>query len=125
MDALESMAGVLVLFTKMYLYPLTLVSFVVWVAHTWFALSNMTSFECGKGSRHIDYLRGTQDCDLPFSQGCDGNLRLFCCFRDTACNALTGKKAWIPILWKPPGKIVRDSEDWWENPWQNKYYSCC
>lgn len=34
-------------------------------------------------------------------------------------------KDWRPIRWERSGEIVRDSEDWWENPWQNKYYSCC
>ena len=28
----------------------------------------MTTFKCGKGSTHIDYLSGTQDMDIPFSK---------------------------------------------------------
>lgn len=32
---------------------------------------------------------------------------------------------WTPILWKPPGRIIRDSPDWWNHPLQNKYWSCC
>lgn len=57
-----------VLAIKAYLYPLTFISLVLWFTHSWLALSNVTSFECGKGSRHIDYLRGTKLCDIPFSK---------------------------------------------------------
>lgn len=32
------------------------------------ALANLTSFECAKGPERVWYLRGTRDCDLPFSQ---------------------------------------------------------
>jgi len=32
------------------------------------ALVNMTTFKCGKGSTHIDYLSGTQDMDILFSK---------------------------------------------------------
>lgn len=56
-----------ILAVKAYLYPLTFISLILWFTHTWLALSNVTSFECGKGSRHIDYLRGTKFCDKPFS----------------------------------------------------------
>jgi hypothetical protein len=110
---------------KCFLYPLTLISTIVWSMHTMFALTNLTTFECGKGPRRIDYLRGTQATDLPFSRGLDANLRLFCCQRDASLTFLTGAAKWNPILWEAPGKIVRDSEDWWEHPWQNKYWSCC
>jgi hypothetical protein len=33
--------------------------------------------------------------------------------------------AWMPTLWKMPRSIDRESEDWWNHPWQNKYWSCC
>jgi hypothetical protein len=33
--------------------------------------------------------------------------------------------AWMPTLWKMPTSIDRESEDWWNHPWQNKYWSCC
>eukprot|EP00542_Grammatophora_oceanica_P016728 CAMPEP_0194034674 /NCGR_PEP_ID=MMETSP0009_2-20130614/7099_1 /TAXON_ID=210454 /ORGANISM="Grammatophora oceanica, Strain CCMP 410" /LENGTH=395 /DNA_ID=CAMNT_0038675701 /DNA_START=79 /DNA_END=1263 /DNA_ORIENTATION=+ len=112
----------LVLMSKLYLYSLTAVALVMWGSHTLFAFTNMTTFECGKSSEHIDYLRGTKVTDVPFSRGCDQNLLLFCCQRDGSCEMLAGKQHWKPILWQTPGKIVRDSEDWWENPWQNKYW---
>jgi hypothetical protein len=32
---------------------------------------------------------------------------------------------WTPILWKPIGTIVNDSDDWQNNLWSNKYWSCC
>lgn len=57
-----------VLAIKVYLYPLTFISLILWFSHSWFALCNVTTFECGKGSRHIDYLSGTKLCDTPFSR---------------------------------------------------------
>jgi hypothetical protein len=58
--------------------------------------------------------------DLPFSQSrCDRNLLTFC-RRDASF-----QREWRPTVWQPPGPIVRDSEKWWEHPWQNKYWSCC
>mmetsp|Transcript_26115 Transcript_26115/g.60642 ORF Transcript_26115/g.60642 Transcript_26115/m.60642 type:complete len:415 (-) Transcript_26115:789-2033(-) len=121
----RSAQSFLVLFSKLYLYPLTLISFIMVIMHTIFAITNLTTFECGKRSKHIDYLRGTRETDLPFSKGFDQNLLVFCCQRDAACIWLRGETKWTPILWQTPGKIVRDSEDWWEHPWQNKYWSCC
>jgi palmitoyltransferase len=105
---------------RIYLYPLTLAAFLVWITHTFLAVTNSTTFEFVKGSRHLEYLRGTHMMDLPFSQSrCDRNLLTFC-RRDASF-----QREWRPTLWQPPGPIVRDSEKWWEHPWQNKYWSCC
>ena len=114
--------SLLVAMAKTYLYPLTLVALSMLVVHSFFAVSNSTTFECTKGPRHLDYLQGTKESDFPFSKGCFRNLQQFCCQRDTICQR---HSAWAPIVWQPPGKIIRDSEDWWEHPWQNKYWSCC
>lgn len=61
----------MLLLAKLYLYPLTFIAALMWVTHTIFAVANLTTFECGKGPRHIDYLRGTQQMDLPFSKVCE------------------------------------------------------
>mmetsp|Transcript_16424 Transcript_16424/g.47204 ORF Transcript_16424/g.47204 Transcript_16424/m.47204 type:complete len:423 (-) Transcript_16424:1339-2607(-) len=116
----------LFILAKMYVYPLTLLALVMWVTHTWIALSSVTTFECGK-ARHLEYMRGTKAGDLPFSKGLDGNIRSFCCVRDTTWHWIMGlsDQHWTPTVWRPPGKIVRDSTDWWEHPWENKYWSCC
>lgn len=118
--------------SKLYLYPLTLVAWIMLGLHTFFLLCNVTTFEFTKGPRHIDYLQGTEDMDFPFSQGCVGNIRL-CCISDTLCNSTKlclghrqeNHPRWKPVLWQKPGKIIRDSPDWWNHPWQNKYWSCC
>ena len=134
----------LVVAAKLYLYPLTFFAVLMWCTHTFFALGNGTTYECGKGPRKIDYLGGTKLMDLPFSRGCLGNIRSFCCYRDILAKWLpsfvkydgdmsmelqkkgnAGEGEWTPVLWRPPGKIDRDSEDWWQNPWENKYWSCC
>jgi len=129
-----------VVVAKFYLYPLTGTAILMLFMHTLFAATNTTTFECSKGPRHLDYLRGTEFTDLPFSAGICGNVRAFCCHRDTAIwdrlvrvvsrNSNTGPRGggpdeWNPIIWHPPGKIVRDSEDWWNHPWENRYWSCC
>jgi hypothetical protein len=82
----------------------------------------LTTFECSKGPRHLEYLQGTEPMDLPFSKGVLNNLRHFCC---QASGGGDVNVKWTPEKWLPPGKIIRDSEDWWEYPWQNKYWSCC
>jgi palmitoyltransferase len=112
---------------KLYLYTLTFCAVLMVIIHTFFAVGNLTTFECTKGSKHLDYLQGTQPMDLPFSKGVIYNLRHFCCIRDALCSYLAsgGAAKWMPEKWLPPGKIIRDSEDWWEHPWQNKYWSCC
>jgi len=105
---------------KTYLYPLTFIALIMLVIHTLFALSSSTTFECAKGPRHLEYLKGTREMDFPFSQGCCRNLRRFCCEA-----TFSHDHEWSPTVWQTPGKIIRDSEDWWEHPWQNKYWSCC
>jgi palmitoyltransferase len=120
---------VFVLVAKVYLYPLTFISTLIFIMHTLFLCSNLTTFECGKGPEHIDYLQGTRYTDAPFSRGMLRNMHQFCCQRDDGCSATTCKqtasRSWKPILWQTPGKIVRDSDDVWEHPWENKYYTCC
>lgn len=107
---------------KSYLYPLTAAAMTMLAIHTLLAISSTTTFEFSKGPRHLEYLKGTRDMDLPFSKGFLDNILSFCCHRDAVC---TRRSHWTPTLWQAPDKIVRDSEDWWEHPWQNKYWSCC
>jgi len=107
---------------KCYLYLLRFCAWLMVVIHSWMVTTNSTTFELSKGARHIDYLKGTKLADLPFSKGLIGNLQMFCCQKDVF---IEKEQPWRPTLWQPPGKIVRDSEDWWANPWQNKYWSCC
>lgn len=113
---------ILIVAAKLYLYPLTFTSTTIFVMHTLFVFTNKTTFECGKGPEHIDYLQGTRYTDTPFSRGMLANMRQFCCQRDDGCGT---NKRWKPILWQTPGKIVRDSDDLWEHPWENKYWTCC
>lgn len=119
-----------VVLAKIYLYFLSASSFLILGMHTLFALANATTFECAKGHK-LEYLKGATESlmDLPFSQrSVFANLQLFCCHRDDATRrtvARSNRPDWKPMAWQPPGKIVRDSEDWWEHPLQNKYWSCC
>jgi hypothetical protein len=82
-----------------------------------------------------------KDCDLPYSGGVCGNLRLFCCVleawgsrcccapqsrpdRGQPPPALTGDP-WAPREWAYPGVIDRESADVLHNVWENQWYSCC
>ena len=81
-------------------------------------------------SDEVTYLRNTEDFDLPFSNGLCGNLAGFCCVRSGVARALQTLRTGAPVAWRPtqwarPKYIVRDSEDWANNLWQNKYWSCC
>lgn len=150
-----TLGGILtVVAAKIYLYPLSFAAWAMLVCHTFCALSNITTYECAKGPRNIEYLRGYRAMDLPFSRGCASNIRTFCCYRDAAASAVCGgacrragahaelakggaqrtnaninasgaRSVWVPMLWRPPGKINRETEEWWKNPWDNKYWSCC
>lgn len=136
----------MVVLTKVYLYPLSFAAWMIVVVHTWFVLTNGTTFEVEKG-QHLEYLDGTASvCDLPFSMGICTNMKLFCCIRDDISSKfcfwrfrldknnnhnkdrkkqMTKDDEWKPIVWKPIGTIVNDSDDWQNNLWSNKYWSCC
>ncbi|KAF0719836.1 Aste57867_756 [Aphanomyces stellatus] len=94
-------------------YANTIVAFLM--------LTNSTTRELGKGPEKLAYLRGTRECDLPFSNGLCGNLGGFCCVRA----GLRHPKDWTPQQWKPVGRIDRNSDRICDNLWENKYYSCC
>ena len=32
---------------------------------------------------------------------------------------------WLPIAWKMPEFIDRESAEWWNHPMENKYWKCC
>ena len=139
---------ILAIFCRGFVYTLTFLATLMWSTHSFYALTNMTTFEVTKGPRHIDYLKDTRTCDLPFSRRLDKNIVLFCCFRDAcwygfmqSCQRIRSfckiwgkrqqdsesleKDEWRPIIWDPPGIPIRDSDDCWKHPWENKYYSCC
>lgn len=134
---------------RVYVYFLTFLATLMLLVHTWLVLTNGTTFEMEK-RQHLEYLSGTELCDLPFSQGLCGNLKMFCCIRDAATASVPCKQSkwgngngsntklknstndndddehvFQPILWKPVGRIIRDSDDWIHHPWQNKYWTCC
>ena len=80
----------------------------------------------------LDYLQGTQDFDLPFSESFSGNMRGFCIDHDAFTSWIASivclrprKAEWEPVKWRRVKHIVRDSEDWYNHMWQNKYRSCC
>uniref|UniRef100_A0A7S0GL60 Palmitoyltransferase n=1 Tax=Proboscia inermis TaxID=420281 RepID=A0A7S0GL60_9STRA len=149
----ELLGHAVIILSKLYVYPLMACALIMWVFHSLLALCNVTTYEFVKGPRELAYLKGTKECDFPFSRGPDSNIRMFCCFRDEVWSSLSGTEVlnnrvntyydndtyvgqknckrrrsdsqWNPIFWKMPQNIYRDSDDCWENPWQNKYYSCC
>ena len=72
--------------SEVYVYPLAPAAWIVWGLHPFFALRNSTTFECEKGSRRLEYFKGTSVSDLPYSYSSSAQtLRLFCCQRNTAC----------------------------------------
>jgi hypothetical protein len=114
---------------KLFLYPLTTIAWIMLGIHSFFVVTNITTFECAKGSKHIDYLQDIHDImDLPFNRGFVQNIQS-CCINDDICYnkhcSYIGNDKWKPTIWRKPGNIVRDSPDWWNHPWQNKYWSCC
>lgn len=125
---------------KLYMYPIFFIATILLTIHTLLAIGNCTTFEFTKGADHIDYLRGTRVMDFPF--GRDGLLKNIIIFfrRDDAYQSLclrsnanidcNGSKKpmnnrWVPIVWKVPEVINRESEEWWHHPMENKYWKCC
>ena len=138
----------IVIVARIYLYWLTFAATMMAIIHTWFAITNGTTFELEK-RQNLEYLEGVGMCDIPFSRGLAFNMRIFCCVKDQVCSAWNGlccfcgsgitrrtredyeqtqgEKHWRPVLWKPIGNIVKDSssDDICSNPWDNKYWTCC
>jgi hypothetical protein len=125
--------------TRMYMYPLFVSVVLIWIIHTLLGMGNVTTFELTKGSEHVDYLYGTNMLDFPFARGLWYNLRTFIMRDDIAVwfvrhcsrvgsmsnNTTNETNEWVPKVWKMPLSIDRESEEWWNHPWQNKYWSCC
>lgn len=125
--------ALLVVTTKCYLYPLTFFAILMLVAHSLLVSANVTTFECARYSR-LDYLRGTEITDLVFSHGLVRNWwDLFLVGGEAMAFAPLGigdqkgvaAVPWRPHVWTRPRTVVRDSPEWWNHLWQNKYWSCC
>ena len=95
----------------------------LFLLHTFLAMANMTSYEFMRSDK-VWYLAGTRDFDLPFSTGALSNLKFFC-FSDALCTRPMADGSWEPRKWPPVGEIERESEDLWNNLWENKYWACC
>ena len=117
---------------RVYVYLLAASATTMWALHTFLGCTNSTTFEFVKGPRHLEYLHPhARLCDLPFSNG--GACGIGCCrnlyqwFRRDAFFSPNSRRreGWVPTLWQRPGPIIHDSEEWWNHPWQNKYWSCC
>ena len=123
---------------KLYMYTIYTAASLLWLINTTIAIVNTTTFELTKGD-HLDYLRGTSVMDFPFGRGILSNIQIFfsrddCCLwlkryilerRQSRNNIGKSNNEWLPILWKMPECIIRDSTDIFTHPWQNKYWSCC
>ena len=113
---------------------------VLLAIHVWCCLTNYTSMEVFKGIPSLWYMEGkdSKECDIPFSQGFIGNIRIFCCtleawdcFKRSGKGEVKGREPccfkreeeWIPFPWVP--KVVdRDSPDM-AQLWENAAWSCC
>jgi palmitoyltransferase len=119
---LTSFAVVLI---KIYLYSVYTAAHLLFVIHTYLILANKTTFEVSIGS-NLDYMRDTKPMDCVFSQGCCENIRIQCCL-DTMMwtrHRQSSTYYWMPMIWHRE-ETIRDSEEWWNHPWQNKYWQCC
>jgi hypothetical protein len=116
---------ILVAFTKLYLYGVFAAAHLLFIIHTYLILANKTTFECNIGVK-LDYLRDTQPSDCVFSQGMCSNIWQTIHLDDAVLFRRTNKDySWTPMLWQRQERIIRDSDDVWNHPWQNKYWHCC
>jgi len=58
----------MVVISSLYIWPLALFSTCMFVVHLFLAITNTTTFEVSGGADKVDYLKGTKECDLPFSK---------------------------------------------------------
>jgi hypothetical protein len=121
--------------TALILYLTVLFVGPLFLFHTFLAMTNMLTREFMR-AEELEYLKGTQDFDLPFSESFSGNIRGFCVDQDAFtswiaslvccfCSAKQKVEKWSPVKWRRQRQIVRDSEDWQNHLWHNKYWSCC
>merc|ERR1712150_331667 len=126
--------------SKVYVYSLTFTALIMWITHSFLAISNTTTFEFTSGG-HLDYLQGISTFDFPFSRSLISNLKSFCLQNDGCTNPHNSlgegynvirnnniySEEWIPISWKldTSRKDYKEREDWWNNPFSNKYWTCC
>jgi len=113
------------LWVDIFLWAFQAFVFPLLCMHTWLACTRSTGFELMHNPTRIWYLRHTQMCDYPFSEGPIDNIRVFCCEQDGICWQIRGRSDWKPRVYKVPSQIVRDSDDILEHPWQNRFYTCC
>ncbi|ETV81891.1 hypothetical protein, variant 4 [Aphanomyces astaci] len=111
------------LVAALFFYTFAAMAYSLCGFHTFIMLTNSTTRELGKGPDKLPYLRGTRECDLPFSNGLVRNVGGFCCFR-AGCRGMN-RHEWTPTDWKPVGKIDRNAANICDNLWENQYYSCC
>ena len=101
-------------------------------SHDWFL--NMLGYECFKGPSSIEYLRGTEDFELPFSKGPIRNIIQFCCYQDNCikfsrlydiiCRSRE-QHVWKPLAWPSPKHLKYNAMNHSDNCWKNKLYECC
>jgi len=114
------------IFLACFYYPLFLTMAGLWAFHTWLALTGGIGSEFMRENR-LYYLRNVRICDLPYSRGCANNVTTMCCTASGIWHWIL-EKDWTPTLFAPVDGAVdidRDSENWADNVWENKYYSCC
>ena len=123
-----------------FLWPLQLLTLGLLALHFWCMVTNSTSWEVVKGARSLWYLegRGAKECDIPFSQGLVGNVRLFCCTLDAwDCRGGRSRGGGCPegsccckeearfvhYPWEPV-MLDRNAQDVTQ-VWENAWFSCC
>lgn len=111
------------LFAAFVVWSLFLNVSVLFGWHSFMACTNTTAHEFGR-TASLPYLRGTRECDLPYSNGCHRNVFNFCCVRDGCAASLRLKSVWRPTLWPMPRPIDRNAELSCDSLWENRYWSC-
>lgn len=106
--------------SKVYLYALSIAAIIMAFVHLFMAATNTTTFEFIKSDK-LEYLNGVEVLDLPFGRGLCRNLVVF-----IQRDALIDRRlAWEPVVWRIEHDTCDGSDNWWEHPWRNKYWSCC
>jgi len=91
----------------------------LFVFHTFLLVVGGTTYEILAHSR-IYYMAGTDPADFPFSRSVAWNIKNAFWVQGVA---LLWTR-WTPHEWRRPSAPAHERSDWWNSPWQNRYWSC-
>jgi hypothetical protein len=90
------------------------------IFHAFLLITSTTTFELFAHEK-LGYLDDIDPAVFPFSRSIAYNLKLACWVHGFRLI----RYEWTAHFWQRPARLNVESEDVWNNPFHNKYWSCC